>query len=69
MLVEEYGAKLGESFGWVFERSEDDGALVDRERQECDAVVDRLLEPAGKRIGPSSANHLGEVFDGVVGDG
>ena len=42
MFVEEHGAKLGEPVGWVFERPQDDRALVDRQREQLHVVVASL---------------------------
>ena len=61
LFVEEHGPQLGEPFGWILERGEDDRAFVDREREQRDAVVDGNLEPVRERIAAGRPDRVGEV--------
>ena len=69
MFVEEHGAKLGEPVGWVFERAQDDRALVDRQREQLHAVVEGTSSRSANVFGADRPHRVGELRDGVGGTG
>ena len=69
VLVEEHRAELGEPVRWVFELAKDDRPLVDRQREQLHLVAQGTLEPVGQHVGAGCRDEVGELGDGVVGDG
>ena len=70
MVGKQDGAQLGELGRRVFQGGEQEGAIVEAERDQLDAFGDGALEPVGQVVSAAAADECGELeFDGVVGDG
>ncbi len=54
MLVHQDAAQLGEALGRLLERGEDDRPLVERQGEQCDAVVERLLKRSASSSAPAA---------------
>jgi hypothetical protein len=69
VFVQEHGAKLGQLLGRILERREHKRALIECEREQLDLGFERTLKPVGQVVGAGVTDEVGELLDGVVGDG
>jgi hypothetical protein len=69
MIGEEDGAELGRLLRRILERGEHERPLVQRQREQLHVGFERTLEPVGQVVGAGFTDEVGELVDGVVGDG